>query len=97
MEKKNCWMCGKEIDSEDRYCRHCGKKQDKWAQFPYTLTCAVLLFFIVGPFCLINVWRSPIIKRDMKFIFSVLVGVVSYAVMVAINNYINQYLQMFNI
>lgn len=97
MENKNCWMCGKEIDLDDKYCRHCGKKQDKGAQFPYTLTCAFLLFFVIGPLCLVNVWKSPLMKRDVKIIFSIIVAMISYMALVLMKNMLTGYMNMLNI
>ena len=78
-KKINCWMCKEEIDCEDKYCRYCGKGQNKNAKLPYTLLGITVLLFVIGPFCLFNLWKSPLIKREAKGLYTAfIVGIMLF-------------------
>lgn len=96
-----CWMCGKEIDEEDKYCRHCGKGQNENAKLPYSILGILALFLVVGPFCLINLWKSPLIKKEEKPIIAAIIGIITVLVigiiLYGIFFIINYYVKMFNL
>ena len=81
IEQNNlCWKCKKEIDKEDNFCKHCGIKQHQDAKFMYTAPGILLYFLIVGPFCLLRLWNSPIIKPKSKTTLSVIIVSISVIV-----------------
>lgn len=67
-----CWICGGTIDSQDRYCRHCGKGQSKFVPFRYTHAGIILFSLIIGPLVLPFVWNSPVITKTAKIVYTVL-------------------------
>lgn len=63
-----CWGCGKAIEAQDRYCRHCGKGQGEhvaWYYRPWGIAVATLLG--LGPFGLVLVWRSPRLSQTARW------------------------------
>lgn len=100
-DKKICWKCKGIIDGVDEYCRFCGKKQDEKAKFTYTVFGVVFMFFVIGPFCLLNLWSSPIIEKNTKKTVSVIIIGISAALVFfmfyAISVIINYYVRMLNL
>ena len=96
-----CWKCRKEIDTEDIYCKYCGKKQDETAKFFYTVFGVLILFLAVGPFCLFNLWKSPIIKKDVKKIVTIIITLISaffiFLIIRAVSVILNYYMSIFNL
>lgn len=71
---KGCLQCGKSIGREDAYCRYCGKRQDGGDAWYYNPAWIVLLaFFVIGPFALILVWKTPQMGAASKRILTVLI------------------------
>ncbi|MGM0509072.1 MAG: zinc ribbon domain-containing protein [Fusobacteriota bacterium] len=93
-----CWKCAKKIDKEDKYCRYCGAKQSKRSENKGILG-IVLQFLVIGPFCLIGLWRSKNISNAKKKKYTyVIIGItmilllgIMYALSI-IMNYYNQIL-----
>lgn len=65
-----CWKCKKDIGDFDNYCKYCGAGQGKYIPFYYRHWGIVLLFFLIGPFNLYFVWRSPSLKHPAKIIYT---------------------------
>jgi hypothetical protein len=68
----SCWKCKRQIEAADNYCRYCGKGQGKNIPFYYKHWGVWLLFFIIGPFNLWFLWRSPVIKTAWKFVYAII-------------------------
>lgn len=80
-QKAVCWNCGIGISVQDRYCRHCGKGQGAFAPWyykPWGIIAATM--FALGPFSLFLVWRSPVISKKSKFIYSAAILLISWYV-----------------
>lgn len=65
-----CWKCKKDIGDFDNYCKYCGAGQGKYIPFYYRHWGIVLLFFLIGPFNLYFVWRSPALKKPAKIVYT---------------------------
>jgi hypothetical protein len=66
-----CWSCSGRIDSQDKFCRHCGNGQGENLPWYYkTWGLIFLALFGLGPFVLPMVWRSPALDRGRKLILS---------------------------
>ena len=71
----NCWSCGQGIDPQDHYCRHCGQGQGAflpWYYHPFGI--AFLTVFLLGPFSLYLVWKSPRMSERGRWIGTLLVA-----------------------
>lgn len=60
---------------EDMYCRWCGTKQVSDENSIMVMITVVLLFFVIGPFCLIKLWKSETISVKIKRVVTILVTV----------------------
>ena len=65
-----CWKCKKDIGDFDNYCKYCGAGQGKHIPFYYKHFGIILIFFLIGPFNLYFVWRSPALKKPAKIIYT---------------------------
>lgn len=66
-----CWSCRAPIDQDDNYCRRCGMGQGghvPW-QYKHWGVAAVTLLGL-GPFSLFYLWRSPVISRGSKVVYT---------------------------
>ena len=62
-----CRACGRVIDRDDAFCRHCGRRQvaqEAWFLQPVWIL--VLAFLVLGPFALPLVWLSPRMSHATK-------------------------------
>ncbi len=75
-----CWACGAHIAADDNYCRKCGKGQGGFVSWYYKHWGAILLTLALGPFSLYFVWRSPILPRKAKWIYTVLISLITWYV-----------------
>ena len=79
---ERCGSCGKPIEPADKFCRHCGRRQDRGAVWYYQPTSILLLSLaVLGPFGLILVWKAPRISRTAKWILAAVILVYSLWVM----------------
>jgi hypothetical protein len=96
-----CWKCGKQIEAADNYCRHCGKGQGSHIYFYYKHWGVWILFFIIGPFNLWFLWRSPVIKIKWKLIYGAIFLFLScwvcYVFYKAVSEIFNTYAYFLNI
>ena len=67
-----CWKCKSDIGEFDNYCKYCGAGQGKHIPLYYNHIGIILLFFILGPFNLYFVWRSPSLKIVAKIIYTLI-------------------------
>lgn len=65
-----CWACGRMLEPQDRFCRYCGKGQGDSAAWYYKHWGIIVLLLGLGPFALYFVWRSPVITRGAKLVYS---------------------------
>jgi len=77
----SCWACGSGISSEDNYCKKCGKGQGSFVPWYYKHWGIVIItLFGLGPFSLYFIWRSPVISRNAKWLYTALIaGLTLYA------------------
>jgi hypothetical protein len=65
--KRACWACGAPVDTQDSYCRRCGKGQGDhlpWYYKPWGII--AMTVFGLGPFGIFLVWRSPRLSPGAK-------------------------------
>lgn len=70
-----CWSCTRALDAADRYCRHCGKGQAGHVPYYYKHAGILLLTLCaLGPFALYLVWRSPVLSRPARWVYTGLIA-----------------------
>ena len=88
-----CYNCKKEIEDTDNYCRYCGAGQGSHIAWYYKMWGVWVLLFLIGPFCLWFLYKSPYKNKTVKFINAVLITVISgwccYKLYVAIKAFNN--------
>ena len=69
-----CPACGTVLQGVVRYCPQCGKPlQSATSKWYYNIWFVLLmLFFVLGPFGLPLVWKSPKFSRPVKWALTVL-------------------------
>lgn len=74
-----CWSCGKLIDKVDRYCRGCGNGQGGHVPWYYRHWGIILATGLgLGPFGIWLAWRSPLISKTAKWIYTALILVAAW-------------------
>jgi uncharacterized membrane protein YvbJ len=98
---KKCVNCKKEIEVENIYCRYCGATQEKKKHFNYSIAGVMLSFIIIGPLCLIPLWMSKYISKNVKILMSVLIVILSiviiFSIMEMIDKIMGQYQEIMRI
>lgn len=92
--KKPCIKCKKKIDVEDMYCKYCGSNQSR-EQFRYSLAGVILSFLLIGPLCLIQLWKSGKISRGMKIFMTFAVIVMTLLIIAGIIKMVTQTLEQY--
>ena len=72
--RRACRKCGRAIEAADKFCPHCGHRQDPgdaWYYHPVWIL--VLAFVVLGPLALFLVWKSPKMGRTWKILMAVLI------------------------
>jgi hypothetical protein len=77
-----CWHCRKPAAAEDNFCRFCGKDVVKFPWYYQHWGIIVLTFFALGPFSLILVWRSPVLSRTARWVYTALGIYITYVMAV---------------
>ena len=74
-----CWNCGGKIAPVDKYCRHCGKGQGGKLPWYYSHAGIIAITLLgLGPFSLGYVWKSPRLSREAKWVYTVLILVLTW-------------------
>ena len=93
LAKIECWHCQEKIFLNDRYCKYCGRGQGKYVSWYYKHLGIILLgFFTIGPFALFFVWRSPALGTRSKWIYTILITLMT-AYLIKIMLHLYQLLQ----
>ena len=72
--KRACRKCSRAIEAADKFCPHCGHRQDPgdaWYYHPVWIL--VLAFIVLGPLALFLVWKSPKMGRTWKILMATLI------------------------
>jgi hypothetical protein len=98
-----CWHCSKPIEANDAYCRYCGKGQGRYLPFRFTHYGIIVLTFLVGPFAIPFILKSPAIGAKSRIgylalnllitFFFVRLTVGTYS---AINRQVNETMKIIN-
>ena len=78
-----CWSCRADISVGDNYCRKCGKGQGRFVHWYYKHFGIVFLTLCAGPVSLYFVWRSPVLSRNAKRIYTGLIALATWYVLIA--------------
>jgi zinc-ribbon domain len=81
-----CWSCKAAIDTEDNFCRVCGKGREKHISWYYTHWGAVILTFMFGPFSLYFIWKSPVLSDTVKWIYTAIIFTITWYITLGIYN-----------
>lgn len=74
-----CWNCSGSIAGTDSYCRFCGKGQGKLVPWYYShLGIIVLTVAVVGPFSIRFVWKSPLLSKQVKWVYTAAILIFTY-------------------
>ena len=73
-----CWDCRKPAAAEDNFCRFCGRNLASFPWYYQHWGIIVLTFLALGPFSLVLVWRSPVISRTARWVYTALAVFLTY-------------------
>lgn len=95
-----CWKCKEDIGEFDKYCKYCGAGQGENVSFYYKIWGIWILFLFLGPFAIYFVVRSPLIGKWTKWIFSLLMLLLSvwfiYSLVTAMQKVFAIYMDLLN-
>ncbi len=92
-----CPRCHGQIDEADNYCRVCGKSLKPGRGFLFTHMGIILMACVLGPFALPFVWMSKAISLAAKIIYTVVLLVVGFYLVLSLYkafSIVNNSLQM---
>jgi len=83
-----CRKCGAALPTSAKFCSNCGAKQNRGEAWYYQpIWIIVLALFVLGPFALVLVWKSPKMGVTVKIVMAVAIliytfycGVLTYKV-----------------
>jgi len=79
---KSCWSCAAPVGPEDHYCRNCGRGQGAYIPWQYKhWGIIVITLFGLGPFSLFFLWRSPVISKSAKFVYTAVISLATFYVL----------------
>jgi hypothetical protein len=93
--KTACWGCGAVISSGDNYCKICGKGQGPHVPWQYKHWGVIITALCLGPLALYFVWRSPVISRNAKAVYTAIIGVLTWIVIKTFYGVWNYFQTMF--
>ncbi len=73
-----CWACGKMADSHDNFCRFCGKDLVSFPWYYQHWGIILLTFIALGPLSIVLVWRSPVLSRTARWIYTIALAAFTY-------------------
>ena len=80
---KHCPKCKLIVDETDNYCRYCGRSLKPGRGFLNSHTGIILLMLVAGPFALPVVWMSQRISLVSKIIYSILMAIIGYYLIIS--------------
>lgn len=79
----SCPHCATPIDSQDNYCRRCGRSLKTGYSFCYSHSGILLFALVLGPFVLPWVWLSKRMGLTAKIIYSLVCVLIGYYLIVS--------------
>jgi len=73
-----CWHCRKPVAAEDNFCRFCGKGLLGFPWYYQHWGIIALTLLALGPFGVILVWRSPVLSRSARWVYTVAIAALTY-------------------
>ena len=73
-----CRRCRAPVEETDNYCRVCGRSLKPGRGFLFSHAGIILMILILGPFAIPCVWMSKIISLTAKWIYTVILAIISY-------------------
>ena len=83
MSEMRCPKCGILIEDTDNFCRHCGRGLKPGQGFLHSHTGIILMMLILGPFALPLVWTSKQMGMVAKIIYTVIMVIMGYYLVLA--------------
>lgn len=74
----HCQGCSMPMESNDKFCRHCGRRQirpESWFYQPMWILFLALL--VLGPFALMLVWKAPKMGKGTKALLATVILIYS--------------------
>ena len=78
-----CIRCGGLCDPADNFCRRCGRALKPGRGFIHSHAGILVLALVLGPFALPAVWTSQRISTASKWIYTLVLGIIGYYLIVA--------------
>ena len=82
-QMNRCQRCGLMVEETDNFCRHCGCNLKPGYGFLNSHTGIILLMLVVGPFALPLVWTSKRMGTPAKIVYTILMLIMGYYLVVA--------------
>lgn len=73
-----CWSCRKPADPQDNFCRFCGKDLRSFPWYYQHWGIILLTFVALGPASIVLVWRSPVLSRPARWVYTIALAVLAY-------------------
>lgn len=98
-----CRRCRESIQSDDTFCRHCGRRQGRFdSKFYQPVWIIVLTLTVLGPLAIPLAWKSPHLTRNGKIaMISFIIGIsalvlllVAYLTIIIFRYYMDMQSQM---